>query len=106
MAAFSDEADNLIHSDPETAKRFGFRAPIAGGLMASHIMLGALSAEAGGGPVSRLKGEIRFLRPMFWDERLRLLATPVSELGARHLSLVGDDDKPRCRAEISEIGFG
>ncbi len=105
VAAFSDEAENLIHSDPATAERFGFRAPIAGGLMASHIMLGALAAEAASGPVTRLKGEIAFLRPMFWDERLRLYATPAGA-GPRDLALIGDDDKPRCRARIDDIGFG
>lgn len=105
VAAFSGEAANLIHSDPETAQRFGFRAPIAGGLMASHIMLGALGAEAGGKPVTSLEGEIRFLRPMFWDDRLRLFATAAGD-AARELALVGDDDKPRCRASIAAIGFG
>lgn len=107
VAAFSDEAENLIHSDPATAKRFGFRAPIAGGLMASHIMLGALIEEAGGaGGVTALNGEIAFLRPMFWDERLRVFASDVKDAGPRFLALVGDDDKPRCRATIDSITFG
>lgn len=106
VASFSDEASNLIHSDPATAERFGFRAPIAGGLMASHIMLGALVAEAGSGPITRLNAEIAFLRPMFWDERLRLFASPSSDGEPRQLTLLGDDDKPRCRASVAAIGFG
>jgi hypothetical protein len=106
VAAFSDEAENLIHSDPVTAKKFGFRAPIAGGLMASHIMLGGLVAEADQGGISELEGEIFFLRPMFWDERLRFIATPANTGGPRLMTLIGDDDKPRCRATISHIRFG
>lgn len=106
VASFSDEAENLIHSDPATAERFGFRAPIAGGLMASHIMLGALIAEAGAGPLAALEAEIAFLRPMFWDDRLRVFATPQGGEGARRLALVGDDDKPRCTAVIDRIAFG
>lgn len=106
VAAFSDEAENLIHSDPATAERFGFRAPIAGGLMASHIILGGLTAEAGKGPISGLDAEIMFLRPMFWDERLRLFATGLNDAGPRRLALVGDDDKPRCTAVVDRIVFG
>lgn len=106
VAAFSDEAANLIHSDPATAERFGFRAPIAGGLMASHIMLGALAIEAGGKPITSLAAEIQFLRPMFWDERLRLMATEANGREPRQLALIGDDDKPRCRGAVASIGFG
>jgi hypothetical protein len=107
VASFSDEAENLIHSDPATAERFGFRAPIAGGLMASHIMLGALIEELGrAGPVTGLDMEISFLRPMFWDERLRLLATPKDALGPRRLAVVGDDGKPKNLQTINAIRFG
>lgn len=106
VASFSDEGSNLIHSDPETAKKFGFRAPIAGGLMGSHIMLGGLILEASAGPVTQLDAEISFLRPMFWDDRLRLFATPRGDAGPRHLALVGDDDKIRCRGSVDRIAFG
>lgn len=106
VAGFSDEAENLIHSDPKTAQDFGFRAPIAGGLMGSHIMLGALAAEAGRGPITGLEAKINFLRPMFWDERLRVFATPRDDAGPRELALIGDDDKPRCRASVDAIAFG
>lgn len=105
VAAFSDEAENLIHSDPDTAKRFGFKAPIAGGLMASHIMLGGLVDEAGQGGIVELQGEISFHRPMFWDERLRFVASPKDAAGPRSMALIGDDDKPRCRASITHVKF-
>jgi len=106
VAEFSDEAENLIHSDPETAQRFGFRAPIAGGLMASHITLGALVKEAGLGPITGLDAEIAFMRPMFWDERLRLFATPKDAPGQRKLALVGDDGKPKNLFFVDRIVFG
>lgn len=69
VAAYSIEADNLIHSDPETARRFGFRAPIAAGLMAVHFMMATLCRPA---PPSRLRMTVRFRRPMFWDETLEV----------------------------------
>jgi hypothetical protein len=50
VARYSDEAENLIHSDPEVARQFGFRAPIAAGLMAGNIMMEALARRAGGVP--------------------------------------------------------
>ena len=74
--------------------------------MASHITLGALAAEAGGKPVTSLDAEMFFLRPMFWDERLRLLATEAGPNGERRLALVGDDGKPRNRMIVNAIGFG
>ena len=67
VAAYSADAENLIHSDPETARRFGFRAPIAAGLMAVHFMMTALCAPL---PPDRLRMTVRFRRPMFWDETL------------------------------------
>lgn len=106
VASFSDEANNLIHSDPATAQHFGFRAPIAGGLMASHIMLGALINEAGRrAGISGLDMEISFLRPMFWDERLRIMGTPVGAPGPRRLAVVGDDGKPKNLHIVNSIAF-
>jgi acyl dehydratase len=69
VAAYSIEADNLIHSDPETARRFGFRAPIAAGLMAVHFMMAALCQPA---PPTRLRMTVHFRRPMFWDDALEV----------------------------------
>ena len=40
VADFSNEAGNLIHSDPQVANEHGFRAPIAAGLMGIHISRG------------------------------------------------------------------
>lgn len=69
VAQYSAEGDNLIHSDPDVARQFGFRAPIAAGLMAVRFMMAHLWRT---GPVSTLKMSIRFRRPMFWDEELIL----------------------------------
>ena len=69
VAAYSDDALNPIHNDPEVAARFGYRAPIAAGLMGIHYYMAHL---AGDGVPSELDLSIRFRRPMFWDDRLRL----------------------------------
>jgi hypothetical protein len=50
--------------------------------------------------------EISFLRPMFWDERLRLLGTPKDAPGPRRLAVVGDDGKPKNLQTVNAIRFG
>jgi len=69
VARYSLEAENLIHSDPTVAAQFGFRAPIAGGLMAARMMMAYLWRD---GPLQSLRMSVYFRRPMFWDERLCL----------------------------------
>lgn len=71
VAEFSIEGENRIHDDPEAARKFGFKAPIAAGVMALNFMMEALT-RAGGVPKT-MNWEARFLRPMFWDEPLDIL---------------------------------
>ncbi len=73
VAQYSIEAENLIHSDPAVARQFGFKAPIAGGLMAVRMMMESLVQ---GGPIETLKMSVRFKRPMFWDEMLEIYSYP------------------------------
>ncbi len=71
VAEFSIEGENRIHDDPEAARKFGFKAPIAAGVMALNFIMEALT-RAGGVPKT-MNWEARFLRPMFWDEPLDIL---------------------------------
>ncbi|MFO1190131.1 MAG: MaoC family dehydratase [Alphaproteobacteria bacterium] len=71
VAEFSIEGENRIHDDPEAARRFGFKAPIAAGVMALNFIMEALT-RAGGVPKT-MNWQARFLRPMFWDEPLDIL---------------------------------
>jgi len=91
VAAYSDDELNAIHNDPEAARRFGFRAPIAAGLMGIHYYVAALS-EAG--IPDRLDLAIRFLRPMFWDDRLSL------QRRAGRMRLLNPEGKPASEAEF------
>lgn len=56
---------NLIHLDPDYAKSFGFRAPIIAGNQTVNFLLEALALD---GIPAALDVEIRFLRPVFWDD--------------------------------------
>ena len=95
---------NRIHDDPEIARQFGFRAPIAAGIMGSHIMMEALVRD-GGGPPQQLAMEVRFRRPMFWDE----LLTVTGERTNGHLSrvaLMKPEGKPACFGLVDSVSYG
>lgn len=98
VAAYSDEAENLIHSDPEVARRFGFRAPIAAGLMSAHFVTEALACA--GGPPGALELTMQFLRPMFWDDRLRILGRREANGRLAEALIVNDAARVLARGEI------
>ena len=70
VAAYIEEAQNPLHDDPEVARRFGYRAPIATGLMGGHFVMEALVRR--GGALAGLDMDLRFLRPTFWDDALEV----------------------------------
>ena len=83
VAAYSNEAGNLIHSDPVVAKEHGFKAPIAAGLMGIHFYCEALYIAC---RPHTFDFEVWFRRPMFWDETLRLMGyEEKGRISAMHL---------------------
>ncbi len=101
VAAYSDEAENLIHSDPETAHRFGFRAPIAAGLMAIRFMMEALSKDA---MPRQLDMQIRFRRPMFWDEKLDIWGRHDDAGKLAYIAVVNPDGKLANDGVVNHVG--
>ena len=89
VAGYSDNTLNPIHNDPDVAARFGFRAPIAAGLMGIHFYMAHIVRS---GLPDRLEMDVRFLRPMFWDDRL------VLQKQGGHLRLVNQAGKPVSEA--------
>ena len=65
--------ENHAHTDPDHARRLGFRAPIAAGNQLVNFHLDALALLLGR-PPEALDVEIRFRRPVFWDETLTVEA--------------------------------
>lgn len=104
VAAYSDEADNRIHSDPATAREFGFRAPIAAGLMAIRFMMEALARPA---PPVRLDAVVRFRRPMFWDETLDIRARrdPANAARLAALAVIKEDGRLANDCAVADIGY-
>jgi acyl dehydratase len=65
VIAFSRDVGNEIHFDPAFAARYGFRAPLAQGLMSAVWMMSPLARK---GVPGKLDVFIRFMRPVFWDD--------------------------------------
>ncbi|KGF68610.1 hypothetical protein LL06_15430 [Hoeflea sp. BAL378] len=63
---FSQDVGNEVHFDVEFARQHGFRAPIAQGIMSAVWLLSAIYG-LGVDPV-RFNVDIRYLRPVFWDD--------------------------------------
>ena len=100
VARYSNDGRNKIHSDPEIARQFCFRAPIAAGLIAVHYYLEAVAHRCASGT---LDIEIWFKRPMFWDETLTLRHKTVNGqlTGMRIDNKVG---KVASMARINTVG--
>jgi len=98
VAAYSGDGENLIHSDPAVARQFGFRAPIAGGLMAVRLMLAALKEKCS---ADRLEMSVRFRRPMFWHDSLTLRGRldPATHTGT--MVVVNEDGKSAVTATVT-----
>ncbi|MFA7437669.1 MaoC family dehydratase [Castellaniella sp.] len=69
VIAFSKDVGNDLHFDPEMAQHYGFRAPLAQGVMTVVYLLSALSENT---IPSGFKAQVDFLRPVFWDSTATL----------------------------------
>ena len=99
VADYSDEAGNLIHSDPKVALEHGFRAPIAAGLMGIHFYREVLETHYA---PSAFDLEVWFRRPMFWDDTLSLVAREENgRIAAMHL--LGSDGKPTSNCVVHDV---
>lgn len=71
VKTYSLDTGNRLHVDPEAAARAGYRAPIIGGSQGVRYMTAALWRE---GAPARVALDIRFRRPIFWDESFEVRA--------------------------------
>ncbi len=70
-----------VHFEPEVAAEMGLRAPIAQGLMSLTWMMAAL---AEGGVPSSIEIDCEFRRPIFWDDRITVMAKGQTEYQIRN----------------------
>ncbi|MDF1854625.1 MaoC/PaaZ C-terminal domain-containing protein [Pseudooceanicola sp.] len=71
VKTYSLGTGNLLHVDPASAKRAGYRAPIVGGSQGARYLTAALWRE---GVPKTLDIDIYFRRPIFWDESFEVRA--------------------------------
>lgn len=90
---------NLIHTDPAYAQTFGFRAPITAGNQMVNWHLEAAKLAA---PAAQFEGEVRLLRPVFWDDAITMMTRPLDE--ALEIIAVKDDGRIANRSQFRKKG--
>jgi len=100
VTAYSEEVGNQIHFDPEFARARGYRAPLAQGLMQLTCMHAALVAALGAPAGMDL--EVRFLRPVFWDDTLQIQHTRDHRL----FRCSTDDSRSTAEMTVARLDFG
>jgi len=89
---------NPVHTDPEVAKRSGYRAPIMGGSQGMRY----LSAEIWRRFKPReLDLEIFFLRPIFWDDTFSVMVEESSDKWSA--ICLAKDNKVMVEARINKL---
>ena len=94
---------NLIHTDPDHAQRFGFRAPIIAGNQTVNFLLEGLAVD--GAPDS-FEVEIRFRRPVFWDDAVTVLGRRGADGRPAELRAVNGDAKLVADCRVLSLGAG
>lgn len=104
VTVFSRDVGNEIHFDPSFAARYGFRAPLAQGLMSAVWMMSALVRDA---VPEKVDVFIRFIRPVFWDDGQSLWARPAGE-GEKRFDLVrsiNTQGKVTAELVVKSLGY-
>lgn len=90
---------NYLHTEPEAAKRAGYRAPIIGGGHGVRYMTAAIWRKFNPKTIDL---DIYFRRPLFWDDSFTVR---VAEQGGQWRSIcLAKGDKVATEARINGIG--
>ncbi len=88
VVGYCGKTRNLIHTDPEYAKGFGFRAPITAGNQMIEWHLEAVRLKGLG---EQFEGSVTLQRPVFWDDALEIMTRDND--GALDVAVVKDDGR-------------
>jgi acyl dehydratase len=77
--AYSGVKPKSIHSDAEWAQTKGFRAPLAQGMMSTAYVSELMTALLGEGFVKGGKMAVKFIKPVYADDILRVYGTVVDK---------------------------
>ena len=100
VVTYSKSVGNEIHFDPEFAARYGYRAPLAQGLMTMTWMAAYLADRLRAAPMAILVAQ--FKRPVFWDDPLTLVSEAPGDAKQAHLCALNAEGRVACdlRMEI------
>lgn len=98
VRVFSGDVGNEIHFNPGFAARYGYRAPLAQGLMTMLWMLGRVVADQGA--PTALDVTARFRRPVFWDDAMMLMGRRGDDGGLSYLETRNLSGRPTAGLDI------
>ncbi|OWU83359.1 hypothetical protein ATO6_19735 [Oceanicola sp. 22II-s10i] len=98
VKTYSLGTGNLLHVDPEAARRAGYRAPIVGGSQGVRYMTAALWRE---GVPATVDLDIYFRRPIFWEESFDVRA--AGEPGRRSAYCLSRGPKVLMEMKVNAI---
>ena len=99
VVGYCGSTRNLIHTDPAYAKTFGFRAPITAGNQMINWHLEAAKLAA---PAEKFEGEVRLLRPVFWDDAITMMTRKQDAV--LEIIAVKDDGRIANRSQFRSKG--
>ena len=94
---------NFIHTDPDTAKRYGFRAPIIAGNQTVNFVLEALALDRR--PTS-FDIEVRFKKPVYWDDGLDIQGIRGADGALTAIRAVNDEGTVVTDATVNAVTYG
>lgn len=98
VVGYCGKTRNIIHTDPDYAKTFGFRAPItAGNQMIDWHLETVRRAMLG----LRYEGRVRLERPVFWDDVIEVMTRKRG--AALEIACVKDDGRIANRSRFSPL---
>lgn len=100
VLGYCGDTNNKIHTDPEYAKGFGFRAPITAGNQIVNYQLEALSKDR---MPDSFDVSIRFLRPVFWDDAISMMGRRGRGGRLEALRAVKEDGKVASTCEVFAV---
>ncbi len=77
--AYSGVKPKSIHSDADWAKTKGFRAPLAQGMMSTAYVSELMTGLLGEGFIKGGKMAVKFIKPVYADDILRVYGTVVDK---------------------------
>lgn len=102
VRTFSQDVGNEIHFDEAFARRHGFRAPLAQGIMSAVWLLSGLAAERA--PTS-FHVTLRYLRPVFWDSLQTLWTRPAEDGSIAMIQSRCEDGKVTSDLSVDYVGY-